>query len=96
MPNYRHGVPLCLLYFKERFVSLFGGPSTELGEKLYHLYFHVNPESLTVVDYDLFLTAMTKLRAVLSQTSKESCHFFSSLFLTSRTTLELGNNNTAK
>lgn len=78
-------------YFKERFISLFGGPSAELGRKLYRLYFHSNPESLTEVDYDLFLAAMTKLHDVLSQGNKESCHLFSSLFLSSRNTLELGN-----
>jgi hypothetical protein len=77
-----------------RFVSFFGGPSIQFGEKLYHFYFHnedVTPACSTEVDYDLFVTAMTKLHDVLSQGTKESHHFFLSLFLDSRNTLECGN-----
>lgn len=70
---------------------MFGGPSAELGEKLYQFLFHNEDTSAVGVDQGVFVTAMTKLHTALSEGSKEICYFFFSLFVNSKGSLELGN-----
>ena len=81
-----------LLSLQNSFVSLFGGPSSDFGERLYRFFFDKGAEvqDVIAVDKDLFVTAMNQLHTVLFCNSKEEkYHFLISLFFRSKDHLKL-------
>lgn len=81
-----------LLSLQNSFICLFGGPSLDFGERLYHFFFNkeAEVERVTAEDKDVFVIAMNRLHTVLSCNSKEEkYHFLISLFFRSKDDLKL-------
>lgn len=76
-----------IVYFfltsQDGFISLFGGSSKELGDRLYCSLFKDQCSSSREIDISEFFLALKKLRSVVFKDIKEASKFFFSLFVIS-------------